>query len=196
MGGQTLRGQRRTHRRLDGVPAQQAYYSRKGFALAWQNARFARVAKARVGGDPVPIVPLAEVDRGVVVADDRRVFPAPREAFLGCWIAMTEATGLAWVEEGRLLGWGMIRRCRSGYKIAPLLADRPDVAIALYDALASRAPPGDTVYLDGPMPNRDAVALTRARGLEIVFKTARMYAGQAPAIELERIYGVTSFELG
>jgi hypothetical protein len=29
-----------------------------------------------------------------------------------------------------------------------------------------------------------------------VFATARMYTGPAPAIDLDRVFGVTSFELG
>jgi len=29
-----------------------------------------------------------------------------------------------------------------------------------------------------------------------VFETARMYTGPAPAIDLARIYGITTFELG
>ena len=29
-----------------------------------------------------------------------------------------------------------------------------------------------------------------------VFETARMYAGPAPACELSRLYGITTFELG
>ncbi len=33
-------------------------------------------------------------------------------------------------------------------------------------------------------------------GLSPVFETARMYTGPAPAIALDRIFGVTSFELG
>jgi hypothetical protein len=40
------------------------------------------------------------------------------------------------------------------------------------------------------------VALAQAHELHIVFETARMYAGKAPACELQRVYGVTSFELG
>ena len=33
-------------------------------------------------------------------------------------------------------------------------------------------------------------------GLTQVFETARMYAGPAPGMDLNRIYGITSFELG
>jgi len=53
------------------------------------------------------------------------------------------------------------------------------------------------VFLDVPLPNADAVALAERHGLRGVFETARMYAGgNAPACELQRVYGITSFELG
>jgi len=181
---------------LDGVPTQQAYYHREGFTLAWQNARFAGTAQPNQGREPPQIVPLGAVDLAALCADDLRSFPAPREAFLRCWTTMPEATGLAWLHDGRLRGWGLIRRCRTGHKIAPLVADEPAVAQALFDALCARVPRGDAVYLDVPMPNADALVLTRARGLDVVFETARMYVGAAPTIELTRVYGVTSFELG
>jgi GNAT superfamily N-acetyltransferase len=181
---------------LDGVPAQQAYYRREGFTLAWQNARFAGIAQPSQGREPRQIVPLGAVDLAALCIDDLRSFPAPREAFIRCWTTMPEATGLAWLDAGRLRGWGLIRRCRTGHKIAPLVADEPPVAQALFDALCARVPRGDAVYLDVPMPNADALVLTRARGLDVVFETARMYVGAAPTIELTRVYGVTSFELG
>jgi predicted N-acetyltransferase YhbS len=185
---------------LDGVPAQQDYYRRKGFEPAWQNVRFAGLAWRTVGIEPAGIVPLGSVDFAALCDDDRRVFPAPREAFLRHWIAMpdatADATGLACLEQGRLTGWGMIRRCRQGHKIGPLVADDPVVARALYGALCNSVPAGDTVYLDVPTPNADALALAKAQNLLPAFKTARMYAGAAPACELQRVYGITSFELG
>src|SRR5690349_19749502 len=82
------------------------------------------------GSVPPQIVPLATVDSRLLAADDRRVFPAPRDAFLRAWVGMPDATGLAWLEDGRLAGWGLVRRCREGHKIAPLLADDPQVARA------------------------------------------------------------------
>jgi GNAT superfamily N-acetyltransferase len=181
---------------LDGVPAQQENYHRSGFALAWQNARFAGVAQRSVAGPPAQIVPLATIDFASLCADDRRVFPAAREAFLRAWTAVPDAIGLAWREHGRLAGWGLIRRCREGHKIGPLVADRPDIAHALHAELCARVPAGDRVFLDVPLPNADALALAASNSLQRVFETARMYAGTAPAIELQRVYGITSFELG
>lgn len=181
---------------LDGVPAQQDHYRRNGFALAWQNVRYAGSAPAATGCAPAQVVPLREVDFAQLCADDRRVFPAPREAFLRAWIGMPDATGLAWREQGRLAGWGLIRRCRQGHKIGPLVADDASVAAALFAALCGRVPAGDAVFLDVPQPNAHAVALAQARGMHSVFHTARMYAGPAPGGELQRVYGITSFELG
>jgi GNAT superfamily N-acetyltransferase len=184
---------------LDGVPAQQASYRRSGFELAWQNARFAGQAgpapSGRGGHDR--IIPLATVDPAALAADDRRVFPAPRPDFLRAWTAMPDAHGRAWVEDGRLRGWGVIRRCRTGHKVGPLVADEAAIAGALFDALAGLVDPGEAVFLDVPLANDESVALATVRGMDVVFETARMYAnGAAPAVELERVFGITTFELG
>lgn len=181
---------------LDGVPAQQAFYRRSGFELAWQNMRFAGTARHTEGAEALQIVPIGVADFGALCAVDRLVFPAPREAFLRCWIAMPDSAALAWVEGGRIAGWGLVRRCRVGHKIGPLVAEDPAIASALYVALCNRVPAGDAVFLDVPLPNTAAQALARAQSLQGVFSTARMYAGTAPTFEFGHLYGVTTFELG
>jgi hypothetical protein len=182
---------------LDGVPAQQDNYRKSGFVLAWQNVRYAGTARrSKIASNEAAIVPLADVNFADVSADDRRVFPAPRERFLRAWIGMRDAVALGCVEEGRLTGWAVIRRCREGHKIGPLVADTPAVATSLYIALCDRVPEGDRVYLDVPLPNAAAVSLAQEHGMRGVFETARMYTGDAPPCELERVFGVTTFELG
>ena len=42
----------------------------------------------------------------------------------------------------------------------------------------------------------DAVALAGDHGLSPVFETARMYTGPIRPLRLERVFGVTTFELG
>lgn len=181
---------------LDGVPAQQPFYRRGGFELAWQNMRFAGTARHTGRADAAQIVPVGAADFEAIGALDRLIFPAPREAFLRCWTAMPGATALAWMEGGRIAGWGLVRRCREGHKIGPLVAENPAIANALYAALCNRLPEGEAVFLDVPLPNADAQALARAQSLQGVFATARMYAGPAPALALDCLYGITTFELG
>lgn len=180
---------------LDGVVAQQDNYRKSGFALAWRNMRFQGRGAAPAVHDP-RVVPLAGVPFAAVERYDEPFFPAPRTAFLRAWLAQREAVALGWIDAGQLQGYGVMRRCRSGWKIGPLFADEERIAEALFGALTSRAAPDEPVFLDIPEPHAAARALVARHGMEMVFETARMYTGQAPAMPLERIYGVTTFELG
>ena len=140
-------------------------------------------------------VPLADVPFEIVAADDATVFPAPRAPFLRAWISARGHIGRALVRDGRLAAWGVIRPCRSGRRIGPLVADDRAAAEATFAALVAAAGPGE-VFLDVPSVNRDAVALAHDHGLAPVFETARMYTGAIRPVRLERVFGVTTFELG
>jgi GNAT superfamily N-acetyltransferase len=179
---------------LDGVVAQQAAYGRSGFALAHRNLRFGgRVSPERP--EDARVQPLGKVAFDRLDAYDRTCFVAPREAFLRAWLHPGQRRGFAFVETGAVRGYGVLRACREGFKIGPLFADRPDVAEALFLALASEAE-GAPVFLDVPEPNPEAIGLARRHGLAPVFETARMYTSGDPGLPLQRIYGITTFELG
>jgi hypothetical protein len=92
-------------------------------------------------------------------------------------------------------GWGVIRPCRKGRKIGPLVADDRATAEVVLSALLASVSGGE-IFLDVPSINRDAVALAQDLGLAPVFETARMYTGTVPRLRLERVFGVTTFELG
>ena len=89
----------------------------------------------------------------------------------------------------------MIRPCRRGCKIGPLVADDRTAAAAVLTALLVGVGGGE-IFLDVPSVNRDAVALAQDLRLAPVFETARMYTGAIPRLHLERVFGVTTFELG
>ena len=179
---------------LDGVVAQQQNYRRSGFELAYANVRYggAVIAPDRPQTD---IVELSDVPLAVVEACDATVFPAPRLAFLRAWINAPGHAGCARVRDGRLAGFGVIRPCRHGYKIGPLVADDRATAEVLLSALVAKVGGGD-MFLDIPGINRDAIALAEDLGLAPVFETARMYTGEIPPLQLDRLFGVTTFELG
>ncbi len=180
---------------LDGVVAQQDNYRKSGFTVAWRNVRHEGRGMARVATDP-RVVPLASLSLESVRAYDAAFFPADRSAFLRAWLAQADASGFAWAEDGNLRGYGLIRRCLRGWKIGPLFADAAPIAEALFVSLAGCASSEDAVFLDIPEPNAAACALVQRHGMRMVFETARMYTGTAPAAPLPRLYGVTSFELG
>jgi len=180
---------------LDGVVAQQENYRRSGFVLAYRNVRYMGV-KARLLADDRRIVPLSSVAFGDLEAYDRSVFVTDRASFLRAWIAQPRALAIGLVRDDRLAGYGVIRPAADGYKIGPLFADDAAIAEALLNGLVNWIPLGATYYLDVPEPNRAAVALAERDAMTVVFETARMYAGPAPDVPVERVFGVTTFELG
>jgi GNAT superfamily N-acetyltransferase len=180
---------------LDGVVAQQQNYRKSGFALAYANIRYGGIVAAAPAAARAGIVALGDVPFAMVTASDATVFPAPRPAFLRAWISAPGHVGCALMRDGALAGWGVIRPCRQGRKIGPLVADDRSAAEAVLSALLARAG-GSEIFLDVPAVNRNAVALAESLGLKPVFETARMYTGAIPPLQLQRVFGVTTFELG
>ena len=96
----------------------------------------------------------------------------------------------------RLTGYTVVRRCREGWKIGPLVADEPVIARRLYEAAAAHVPRGEAIFVDVPESNPTAKAFVSAFSLTPVFETARMYTGPDPPVDLAKLFGVTTFELG
>ncbi len=177
---------------LDGVVAQQENYKASGAVHAHRNRRY----EGRGGGRrPEGLVELKEEHWPALLAYDQACFRFPRPGFLACWLAQPGHLALGALEGGRLAGYGVIRPCRVGCKIGPLFADGPAEAQALFQGLAAAAP-GQAVFLDAPELNPAALALAEEHGMAMCFETARMYLGPRPALPLEKIFGITSFELG
>jgi hypothetical protein len=180
---------------LDGVVAQQENYMKSGFKLAYRNVRYEGVG----GGKPPENsenVELSALPFETIDSYDRLFFPANRSDFIKSWISQTDCQALGILQSGELTGYGVIRACRSGYKIGPLFADSPELAESLFVALKSRVKPSAPVFLDTPEVNQAAVELAERHDMEIVFETARMYTGERPDLPLNRVFGVTSFEVG
>lgn len=182
---------------LDGVVAQQENYKKSGFKFAYPNIRYGYEGAG--GGEPKHkegIVKLTSLSDDVIDAYQDAFFPVSRSHFFKTWIHQPESSALGILREGKLVALGVIRKCRSGYKIGPLHADDQELAAILFEALASSVASPATVYLDVPEINPDAMALVKKFHMNREFETARMYTGGQPEMPLERVYGGTSFEIG
>jgi GNAT superfamily N-acetyltransferase len=180
---------------LDGVPAQQGNYAKSGFRLACRNVRYQ--SRAAPGAVHASVVPAAEVAFEAICDFDRQVFPERRDAFLRAWLTQPMAGAYVASDGDRLTGYTVVRRCREGWKIGPLAADNSAIARRLYDAAATHATQGEPLFLDVPECNPGAKALLAAIGpTNPMFETARMYTGPDPAVDLSKLFAVTTFELG
>lgn len=179
---------------LDGVFEQQAYYASLGFELAHRNLRMEGVGRAG-GAVEHRLVPQSDVDLDALVAHDASHFGVPRPRFVRAWSRPTDGLALAAVEDGGIVGSGVVRRCRTGWKVGPLFAQDADVAASLLAALAAHAD-GEPLFLDVPEVNHAAMALAERSAMTEVFGCARMYLGTPPPTPWQQVFGVTTFELG
>jgi Acetyltransferase (GNAT) domain/Acetyltransferase (GNAT) family len=143
---------------IDGVVAQQENYKKAGFTLVYRNIRYEGVASGEPMTNP-EIVSLSSVPLKEIHACDRRFFPGEREVFVKSWISRPHIIALGIGRNGNLAGYGVLRPCRSGYKIGPLFAPDAVSAKALFKSLLGHAETGAPVFLDVPENNSRAVAL-------------------------------------
>lgn len=180
---------------LDGVIAQQENYKKSGFSLACRNIRYEGIT----GGYPSDnsnIIRLSDFPFELIDSYDRPFFPASRSGFLKRWLRQPDGHALGILQNGKIVGYGVIRKCRKGYKIGPLFADNPELADSLFLALQASVTPSKPFFLDLPEENQHAKALAGRYQMKTVFETARMYTQAHPYLPMDRIFGITSFELG
>lgn len=185
---------------LDGVVDRIDSYARLGFEAAHHSFRYGGEIAPEWPGDPRLVAVTDDSAAGVlgaaIAAVDRACFGAERPAFLSRWITPTATRNAVAVigEDGNVTGYGVIRACGEGSKIGPLFAASAEDAESLLVALAATRP--GLVFLDVPEPNAAGLDLAARYGMTRRFETVRMYRNGRLDLPLERIFGLTSFELG
>ena len=178
---------------LDGALEKQAIYkSYWGFSYAYKNIRFQGQAGIRKTTEALTI---AGVNFKKLLRYDHEVFLFPRLEFLSRWVFQGDSFGYYLENEDTILGYGILRKCVTGYKVGPLFADNAAIAIEILEALISNIP-GELYYLDIPEPNVAALKITEQFNMQKIFETARMYTKEIPDVPLHKVFGITSFELG
>ena len=178
---------------LDGAIAEQNNYLKSGFKFAYRNLRF----QARGTGQKLEhpgLISLSAIPFAQVLAYD--CFPVPRPVFLKSWIKQRQGNALAMVVNQQLVGFGVIRACHQSYRIGPLFADKPAYAETLLNALLAFAPAETLVFIDVPEVNRAALRMVDQYRMPLVFAAARMYTRVNPPVDLDKIYGISTLELG
>lgn len=180
---------------LDGVQAQVANYEKSGFKLAYSNVRYEGVGTGKDIIDP-NIVAIADISFDELLKYDTQMFPTPRPNFLRKWIKQPESLAVAYKKDDQLQGYGMVRKCQTGFKVGPLFAETPDIADTLFQKLRGFVPEGIPIFLDVPDRNKEAIKLADKYRMKPMFGTARMYTKDEPKVDLQKVFGVTTFELG
>lgn len=178
---------------MDGVLDMVPFYTDGGFRLAHRDLRFEGLAHGQADPD---VRAATANDFAAIVALDADLLGTTRPEFLRAWLNAPGAHAVVLCSESRhILALGVMRPALVGYKLGPVLADSPRLARRVLTHLLSKAE-GLNVQLDVPEPNGAGQALAESLGLKAVFSCARMYHGPMPQVDVQRIFGVTSFEFG
>jgi len=182
---------------LDAVAAQEPRYEKHGFKRSFLSVRYrcdARDPRDRFASK-VALERVRVLD-DEIVRYDLSCFGSERSAFLQSWVAQPDVAALSArsLESGQIVGYGVGREVRDGTKIGPLFASRLDVAAILFDTISQRT--RSSWILTIPEPNATALGLADERGMKGEFACARMWRGTPPEIDLAKVYGITSWELG
>lgn len=178
---------------MDGVVSMQPFYQKGGFTIAYRDERYEKK------GEHFPLNPKVQIaaakDEAALFALDLECFGVARTQFLKLWLNPSKAKTFIYIENDTLLGFAVMRKCQTGFKIGPLFAENETAAEALYERCLSEALE-EPVYLDIPLNNEAAVRLVEKYKANYVFECARMYYGIPPKTAKAKVFGITSFELG
>lgn len=180
---------------LDGVVDQQHNYRKSGFKLAYSNIRYEGISfKENISGSKIFAYNNSHFED--LYKFDSLHFPTPRKTFINCWVNNINNKTFLFIDNEKIKGYIVIRKCGTGHKIGPLFAEDKNIAEELYLFAISNIEEKVPVYFDPPEVNEDALTLVEKYNMKKVFETARMYTGSFPELPLKNIFGVTTFELG
>lgn len=178
---------------MDGVVDMQPFYNKGGFQIAYKDYRYERIGEPFVPNSNIS--PIGDEDVAAVLEYDKKCFGFPRPQFIIPWLKMPDNRTFKYTEGGKTLGFAIVRKANNGYKVCPLFADTELIAEELYKACLNSVA-GEPLTLDVPTTNEAAMRLAKKYNATYVFECARMYLGTPPLVDLHKVFGITTFELG
>lgn len=178
---------------LDGVVGMQVFYQKGGFKIAFRDVRYKKIGtKFKLDKN---ISQINDNDTESILEYDKHCFGYLRPQFMQAWLKLPDNKTFKYIAHEKLKGFAIIRKATIGYKVCPLFADNEKIAEELYKACLNSVI-GEQLFIDIPLKNQGSINLIKKYHASYVFECARMYFGKAPEIEIDKIFGITTFELG
>ncbi len=178
---------------MDGVVAMQPFYQKGGFEIAFKDERYEKTGEEFLLDKNIS--PISDTDFREIATYDKQCFGFQREQFLKPWLKLPKNRTFKYVQDGKISGFSVVRKVSNGFKIGPLFADNAAIAEELYRASLNSVI-GEVLYIDIPMSNNEAIKIVKKYNAKYVFECARMYYGDIPQTDVQKVFGITTFELG
>lgn len=124
---------------------------------------------------------------------DRLTSRVPRLHMIRSMLANDASRVLVSSDGHALHAWGAVHVTRSGFRIAPMIANGEIQAARLLDALCAIAGPGQQIDLYAPKRNAVAIDLAAERGFVPCETLARLVRGDSPAALTHREFATAHF---
>lgn len=186
---------------LYAVPKEIPRYQKSGFRDRYNNLRYYKVTSQNIENNShlsVRIKSSASFFESLCDYDQLH-FGHSRKKFFECLFKMPQTWAFVSLDSNkRVNGYGIIRPCKTGFRIGPLYSDNIDSAKDIFRMLLTNIP-GQNFIVDIPSRNAFGEVFAHYFNLERMpdFDTAAMFKGAEPSeIDQSKCYGVCSLEFG
>ncbi|RDD37799.1 Uncharacterized protein F36G3.2 [Trichoplax sp. H2] len=175
--------------RVDGLLIHAPKYQNSGFKMAHVNVRYTGAVDNSTISCPF-VCAASSVPFDKILQYDARFYADERKHFLAGWINTGTTDCLAYMDKDTVKGFGAIRKSVNGYRVGPLYAETTQIAEILLKSLCQHKS-DCRITLDFPETNNHGKALAEKLKLVEVFKFGTLYTGEAPNVDLLKIYSFT-----
>ena len=140
------------------------------------------------------LMPLNEVNISDFIAYDSDTHSVPRAVYICNWAQWEQANTYVALRNGRICGYGVLRKADIGHKMFPLYADEPKIARALFSKLVESLPANESVVFAHPVDNEHANEFVVANKFTTYLSMTRLYNKWNVPVDLRRVYSVSSTE--
>jgi len=171
---------------MDAVEHKVPAYKKHGFEVFAKSPTYTKKAEGRLKDTVIDLhqVPFQDLEQY-----DLSTFGYSRKNFLKALLKVNHYHALGVVQDGKLKGYGFLRKGMMGYKVGPLNADSQEIADDILEGLQNFIP-GEDVYVEFLDTNKSMIAVLDKQKWKYFSHLYRMFSGGIPKTDLNRTYAV------
>jgi len=167
---------------LHAVPEQVPTYEKSGFKVYERIPRMSKIAEKKPSSDnlvDIRKIPLEKLDNY-----DKPYFGCSRLSFLKA-ILGKDTLGLAYVKDGELKGYGMLRKQNEGYRISPMVVEDKQIAEDLINGLQSLVV-GEEVSIDVYEKSKEVLEILEEQKWNHIFDFYKMFVRGPSSLDTKK----------
>lgn len=119
-----------------------------------------------------------------------------RSRFLNRWAAGLQSRSIVALDGDRVVGYATLRPADTGYRIAPIYGDNPDVIRSLFRVITEKhTSENDNILMNVPTTNETMMQVAKDLSLQQAYSLRRMYTKEIIMPPLDKIGSLMTMEV-